>query len=161
MCVTVRFTEKLELLMRRGAHSNLSLGKALDGIAHTTVARWRKGSIPRGAAALKLAAYFKVPVEILTNDTRDLPPDAALEEIQARYGAVAALIEKIPADQPGLRQTIAEQLIEGGQHTKALKETAKRLRDLADELDPPTGKKNLDEIVARGQAQGKGHRRPA
>lgn len=73
LCVTVRFSDKLEQLMRSGAHSNLSLGKALGGVAHTTVARWREGSIPRGKAARALADYFKVSVEVLTDDSRDLP----------------------------------------------------------------------------------------
>lgn len=69
----MRFSEKIESLMRRKAHSNLSLGKALGGVAHTTVARWRAGSKPRGRAAKALADLFDLPVEVLLDDDAPLP----------------------------------------------------------------------------------------
>lgn len=59
--------------MRRQALSNLALGNALGGIAHTTIARWLQGSMPHGDAARKLAGYFAVPVDILLDDSKDLP----------------------------------------------------------------------------------------
>lgn len=71
----MRFEQKLYALMRREALSNLGLGKALGGIAHTTVAAWLEGSKPRTKAAQKLARYFSVPVELLLDDTEELPSE--------------------------------------------------------------------------------------
>lgn len=71
----MRFQEKLTILMRRQALSNLALSRALGGIAHTTVARWLGGARPRGEVARRLADYFRVPVETLLNDESELPAD--------------------------------------------------------------------------------------
>lgn len=98
--------------MRRGAHSNLSLGKAVGGVAHTTVARWRGGAKPHGKTARLLAAHFNLPVEILLDDKAELPLDPALVDYARNHpeqivAGVAAVQKNIAAlDLPAMLRAI-------------------------------------------------------
>lgn len=48
---------------------------ALDlGIAKSTVSRWKEGSAPHPATLQKLADYFNVPVESLTEEQKETAP---------------------------------------------------------------------------------------
>ena len=48
---------------------------ALDlGIAKSTVSRWKEGSAPHPAPLQKLADYFNVPVESLTEEQKETAP---------------------------------------------------------------------------------------
>lgn len=48
---------------------------ALDlGIAKSTVSRWKEGSAPHPATIQKLADYFNVPVESLTEEQKETAP---------------------------------------------------------------------------------------
>ncbi len=48
---------------------------ALDlGIAKSTVSRWKEGSAPHPATLQKLADYFNVPVESLTEEQKKTAP---------------------------------------------------------------------------------------
>ena len=48
---------------------------ALDlGIAKSTVSRWKEGSAPHPATLQKLADYFNVPVESLTEEQKETTP---------------------------------------------------------------------------------------
>lgn len=48
---------------------------ALDlGIAKSTVSRWKEGSAPHPATLQKLADYFNVPVESLTEEKKETAP---------------------------------------------------------------------------------------
>ena len=58
--------------MRHRGLSNLALAKDL-GIAHTTVGDWREDARPRAAMIRKLADYFGIPVELLLDDSKELP----------------------------------------------------------------------------------------
>ena len=44
------------------------------GIAKPTVSRWKSGSTPNHATAVKVADYFGVPVSELTADKKENPP---------------------------------------------------------------------------------------
>ena len=44
------------------------------GIAKPTVSRWKSGSTPNHATAVKVADYFGVPVSELTADKKEKPP---------------------------------------------------------------------------------------
>lgn len=48
---------------------------ALDlGIAKSTVSRWKEGSAPHPATLQKLADYFNVPVESMTEEQKEIAP---------------------------------------------------------------------------------------
>jgi transcriptional regulator with XRE-family HTH domain len=48
---------------------------ALDlGIAKSTVSRWKEGSAPHPATLQKLADYFNVPVESMTEEQKETAP---------------------------------------------------------------------------------------
>ena len=44
------------------------------GIAKSTVSRWKEGSAPHPATLQKLADYFNVPVESLTEEQKETAP---------------------------------------------------------------------------------------
>jgi len=71
------FFEKITVLRKRRGLSERALAHALT-IDPSAISRWRsRGNLPREAIAAHLAAYFGVPVELLTDDTLDLPAPAA------------------------------------------------------------------------------------
>jgi transcriptional regulator with XRE-family HTH domain len=84
----VRLREKLEKLMLHRGLTTRDVGGAL-GIDHSSVARWLGGAKPRAKQLTALAAYLRVPVDVLLDDSKDLPKvshlgpatAAALDEI--------------------------------------------------------------------------------
>lgn len=77
------FSEKLRRLMRVRGETTRSLGAAVD-VTSGAVTGWTKGAEPRPDAAKRLADHFKIPVEVLLDDTRDLP-GMAVDEAQSPY----------------------------------------------------------------------------
>jgi transcriptional regulator with XRE-family HTH domain len=69
---TVRFSDKIQSLMRKRRLTQLELGKDL-GISHTSVGRWLSGSVPHKRTVAQLATYFGVSMDDLLDDARDLP----------------------------------------------------------------------------------------
>ena len=78
----VQLNQKLIRLCARRNLTQEALGDSL-GIAHTTVGRWLSGkSRPYPRIAQQLADHFGLPVEVITDDTKALPPPTD-EDIEA------------------------------------------------------------------------------
>lgn len=86
----MQFPQKIVILMRKNGLTTRSLGAAV-GVNNGTVAGWTKGAQPRPEAATKLAEHFGLPVEVLLDDTKELP------EAQGRsIGVIYRQVEEAP-----------------------------------------------------------------
>lgn len=136
--------------MARNGLTQQALGTYL-GVSHRAVGKWLAGdSRPGAALVVKLAERFELSVDLLTDDTRDLP----IYEVVARMEEAKAVAERWPADQPKIRQEIFTRQLERAHHAMHLREAAKRLRGEADRLDAlaaeiRTGDNLPDEVVEK------------
>lgn len=64
--------------MRMRGETTRSLGQAV-GATSGAVTGWTKGAQPRGEVTRKLAEHFGVTLEVLLDDTRELPGEYALD----------------------------------------------------------------------------------
>lgn len=62
--------------MRRRGLTTRDVGKAVE-LDHSAIARWLKGTRPYASSIAKLADYFRVPVDLLLDDSKDLPIEPA------------------------------------------------------------------------------------
>lgn len=70
--------------MNRSGFTTRDVGNAL-GVDHSAVARWLKGgTTPYRSSVAKLAGFFEVPVEVLLDDSMELPPVAASQVLEER-----------------------------------------------------------------------------
>jgi transcriptional regulator with XRE-family HTH domain len=149
----MHFTEKLRLLMRRHGLTQTSLGAQL-GVSQRAVGKWLAGDSSPGAdVAKRLAEFLRVPIDDLLDDACDLPPDIAREEQRARHAKAAAAADKIPSDQPLAKQATYLSVLEREHHILDMKDLARRLRAMADEIDPEHAAAERD--LQKAKAQGK------
>ena len=64
-----------------------SLG-AKVGVTSAAITGWCSGARPRASVTKKLADYFKISVETLTDDTKDLPAFAVEKQVAKQLGLV-------------------------------------------------------------------------
>ena len=73
---------------------------ALDlGIAKSTVSRWKEGSAPHPATLQKLADYFNVPVESLTEEQKEKAPGRMAEDLSADEREIVSILRKMSPEQ--------------------------------------------------------------
>ncbi len=130
------------MLMRRRGLTTRDVGNAID-LDHSAVARWLKGTRPYAASVAKLAEYFGVVVDDLLDESRELPPDPTEE----RFSAAKAAAAKMPVDQPLAGQAVFEKTLERSLYIAQIRRVAERLRQLADEIDPPQTKEDINRQV--------------
>jgi queuine/archaeosine tRNA-ribosyltransferase len=99
-----------------------------------------KNTRPYPSSVAKIAEFFGVPVDALTDASRELPPDPTEE----RFTAAKAAAAKMPVDQPLAGQAVFEKTVERSLHSAQMCRFASRLRAQAkawmawaDEIDPP------------------------
>lgn len=131
------FTEKLRLLMRRHGLTQTSLGVHMD-VSQRAVGKWLAGdSAPGPEVAKRLADFLRIPIDDFLDDTRDLPPDPEEVALRERHAKARAAAEALPTDRLEEQQAVYVSTLKSEHQALAIKDLAKRLRQMADEIDPP------------------------
>jgi transcriptional regulator with XRE-family HTH domain len=74
----MRFPKKLAFLMSRDGLTQKALADKLH-LSHRAIGKWQTGSRPRPAAARQLAELFQIPVDLLLDDSAELPSPTPAE----------------------------------------------------------------------------------
>jgi hypothetical protein len=95
--------------MRVHGDTTRSLGKAVDATSGA-VTGWTKGAMPRPEAARRIAHHYGLSVEVLTDDSLDLPqaPKDYLNEAPIR--TAVQLAEAMPGEQSNRQKAFEEYL---------------------------------------------------
>ena len=134
--------------MKQRGESQRSLAAALH-VSHRAVGGWLEGAEPRGNVAVQLADHFKVPIEDLFDDAKDLPFDRYLSELRGAKEEVQAAYGGNPE-----AQQVAFDLLQEQKHRKR---SADRLRKVIAELasiasDMDTSDERLHQIASELKA---------
>ena len=100
--------------MRRSGLTTRDVGRAVD-LDHSAVARWLKGTRPYPSSIAKLATFFEVPVEVLTDEGREIPPLRTVDErsrylTEAPIKTAVQLANAVPGDQSARQKAFEEYL---------------------------------------------------
>jgi hypothetical protein len=138
----MRFSEKIDTILRKFSLSNQEFGRMLGGVAHTTVAGWRTGATPRGAQARKLCEFLAVEADDLFDDSKPIP-FTALDQRRAEAKEDLKLAGiKFPEDADAVIKEAGGRFLERHAARKLesiadhLRVYAYRLMMMADVIDP-------------------------
>lgn len=125
LLVVATFSAKLQSLMRQSGLTTREMGAAL-GLDHSAVARWLKGTRPYPSSAAKVAEFFGVRIDLLLDDTRELP--------EHPLRAVSLAVQEAYPNDPRAGQLAFEARNYRRLWKSSSLDTAKALRALAAEL---------------------------
>lgn len=69
------------------------------GFKRSVVTRWRNGTIPRDANLQRVADYFNVPVESLTEKQKEKAPGQMTEDLSADELEIVSILRKMSPEQ--------------------------------------------------------------
>lgn len=69
------------------------------GIAKATVSRWKGGCKPNSATLQKIADYFNVPVESLTEEQKEKALGRMAEDLSAEELEIVSILRKMSPEQ--------------------------------------------------------------
>lgn len=69
------------------------------GFKRSVVTRWRNGTIPRDANLQRVADYFNVPVESLTEEQKEKAPGQMAEDLSADELEIVSILRKMSPEQ--------------------------------------------------------------
>ena len=75
------FKDKLKRLMGQDGLTQQKLAEVLH-VTHMSVGNWLSGALPRPSTRKALADYFKIPPEILFDDTRSFPENTSSQKAE-------------------------------------------------------------------------------
>jgi transcriptional regulator with XRE-family HTH domain len=151
----VTFFEKFSILAQRRGLSPRGVALTV-GLDPSAVAQWkRRGGRPNPATAAQLAAFFRIGVETLMDDTRSLPGEEppgddamTLSEPQSAYGlalgpikTAKALAQREHGSDPAAGQTTFERHLA---NLRSMRDQAERLHP----GNPAAAAAQLDILVA-------------
>jgi|GEM_PF-2758276 len=119
------FAKKIDRLMRMRGETQRSLAAAL-AISHRAVGGWLTGAKPHRGTALLIAEHFKVPVDDLLDDEKELPFERYLGELREDRERAAKAYPANPDAQMHAFDYLADQ--------RQKKRNATRLRKIIAEL---------------------------
>ena len=67
------FAQKISALFQSKNINQVQAGK-LFGVSQRAISGWMAGTMPRRDKLAALAAYFRIDIEVLTDNTQELPP---------------------------------------------------------------------------------------
>lgn len=69
------------------------------GFQRSVVTRWRGGTVPRDANLQRVADYFNVPVEALTDGQKEKAPGQMAEDLSADELEIVSILRKMSPEQ--------------------------------------------------------------
>lgn len=69
------------------------------GFKRSVVTRWRNGTVPRDANLQRIADYFGVPVETLTDEQKEKAPGRMAEDLSAEELEIVSILRKMSPEQ--------------------------------------------------------------
>lgn len=138
----MNFGEKLSQLMRRGGLSDRKMAQIIE-LSPKAVGNLRRDAAPRPDTARRIAEHFKLPIEVLLDPDRELPPtkfDVFLGELEAARERADGTH---PTDKPAAKALFNVLLAEQGERAEKrllaekLRGWAAEMLAYAERLDPP------------------------